>query len=248
MPRAYLFPQLTVNEYPANLGSADAEYLVTAGDSLDYVVKTCRRHQAMPISELLSHNIADACGVPTPQFTLVQLMNGDVGFGSQWDDSAIKDQAIRNSIVTAIPGSPVLAAQFSGIYVLDLFLHNDDRHLGNYLFVSTNQGVGVKAYDFSRSLFFHGWPPPQLPLDPHSNTVQCYRSLRVGYPFDPAVGKEAIRRLRGIDSPRVARWLEEAPTEWMSDSSRREFVSWWQSEALTRLDTISKGLGDGSLL
>ena len=44
MPRANLFEIETVIEDPANLNTADAEYVVTASDSMDYVVKTPHRH------------------------------------------------------------------------------------------------------------------------------------------------------------------------------------------------------------
>ena len=135
MPRAYLFPQRTINEYPANLGSADAELMVTAEDGMDYVVKTTKKIAAIPASEWVCQNLADACGIPTPQFSQIQLMSGDVGFGSQWDESAIKDQATRNQVVSAIPGLPLLAEMFSAIYAIDLFTFNTDRHLGNYFFV-----------------------------------------------------------------------------------------------------------------
>ena len=105
---------------------------MTAEDGMDYVIKTRKKMAGLPASEWVCHNLADACGIPTPQYAQIQLMNGEIGFGSQWDESVVKDQATRNLIVTSIPGLPNLAGMFSAIYVIDLFSYNSDRHAGNY--------------------------------------------------------------------------------------------------------------------
>ena len=248
MPKAYLFAQRTINEYPANLGSADAEYIVTAEDGMDYVVKTTKKIFGVPASEWICQNLADACGIPTPQFSQIELRNGDLGFGSQWDESAIKDQATRNQIVLAVPGLPILADMFSAIYVLDLFSFNVDRHLGNYFFVRTNLGVGVKAYDFSRAFYSLGWPIPAPPLPSNCHTVACYRSLKVGYPLSPPIAAETLRRIAAVPQATVQSWLDEMPTSWMSDAQKAETVKWWTTELPQRLANILLGLKNGTLL
>jgi hypothetical protein len=249
VPRAYLFDVVrTIREDPARLNSADAEYVVTGEDGMDYVVKTTSKHPGIPASEWLAHNIADACGIPTPQYALIELNDGRLGFGSQWDMSAVTDQAIRNHVTTAIPGVAGLAAQFSAIYALDLIIHNDDRHLGNYFIVKTQRDYGVKAYDFSRALFYQGWPMPQLPLKPTCNTVSCYRSLQVGYPYDKKIGAELIRRVRKIPSKQIKEWLDDSPKDWISAARKAEVHDWWDDGAQERLQEVERGLNDGTLL
>src|SRR5688572_25381694 len=137
MPRASLFEIDTLLEDPSNLNSADAEYVVTASDSMDYVVKTQKRHPAIPASEWICHRLAEECGVPTPQFAIIRLRDGTAGFGSQWDSSIVANLDVINSVVITIPGIPNLAPIFSAIYVLDLFVFNVDRHINNYFFVRT---------------------------------------------------------------------------------------------------------------
>src|SRR5690348_10597490 len=104
MPRASLFEIETVIEDPANLNSADADYVVTASDSMDYVVKTPRRHPSVPASEWICHRLAEVCGIPTPQFGIIRMRSGVTGFGSQWDSSIVTNQSLVNSVLTAIPG------------------------------------------------------------------------------------------------------------------------------------------------
>lgn len=178
MPRAYLFNVRTIREDPANLNSADAEFIVTGEDGMDYVVKTTKKHPGIPASEWIGHNFADACGIPTPQYALIELADKRIGFGSQWDASAFVDPTVRAAVIGAGTKLAPLAAVFSSIFALDQFVYNDDRHFGNYFLVSTGRSVGVKAYDFSRALLYHGWPPPPLPLPPTCHTmVTCPGSL-----------------------------------------------------------------------
>lgn len=249
MPRAYLFEQAALNEYPTNLGSADAEYIVTAEDGMDYVVKTTHKHPSIPFSEWIGHSLADACGIPTPQFTVIKLMNGTMGFGSQWDSSAVDRHGVLTKVTTVpVPGPQSLARMFSAIYALDLVLYNCDRHLGNYFFVQTNKGVAVKAYDFSRALFFNAWPLPSLPMDKHCNTVACYSSLRVSYPFDIAAADQVLKQISSIPKLRVEEWIGQIPEDWISTASRTKFTTWWESNLPSLLVDVSEGLRDGRYL
>lgn len=248
MPRAHLFDVVrTIREDPANLNSADAEFIVSAEDSMDYVVKTTRKQPGIPASEWICHQLADACRIATPQYAQIELQDGRIGFGSQWDSSATTDQVTRTRIAMAIPGLPGLAAQFSAIYVLDLFVHNVDRHLGNYFFVKTRQGYGVKAFDFSQALFYHGWQIPGLPLN-HCNTLSCYRSLRVSYQYDKQAGAELIRCLRRLPLVQLRQWLDEMPPAWLSATRKARFTDWWDNEAGQRLLLIERGLSNGTYL
>jgi HipA-like protein len=248
MPRAYLnYVQRTINEYPPNWGTADAEYLVTADDGMDYVVKTIRKHPEMPAAEWMCHNIADSCGIATPQYTFIELMNGDVGFGSQWDESTV-DLATKTAVASAIPGDSLLAKRFSAIYAIDQFAHNQDRHFNNYFFVRTNTGIGVKAYDFSRGLHVNGWPLPNLPLPRHCNTVTCYSALRVGYPFSKPSALEVVHGIRSIDHTTIENWLNEMPASWMDNGTKLQFVDWWKSAVPLRIGDLTKGIEDESIL
>jgi hypothetical protein len=215
---------------------------------MDYVIKTVRKHKGIPASEWLCHHVADACGISTPQFAIVQLSDGRLGFGSQWDSSSVSDHGTRQKILTEIPGVTGLAAKFSAIYVLDLFVHNDDQHEGNYFFVKTRGGHGVKAYDFSRAMLYHGWPMAALPLPRACNTMRCFSALRVGYPFDATAVRETIRRLRGVTPNQVRSWMQEMPDEWLSDHDRVRVYNWWADEADNRIKFIENGLANGTLL
>jgi hypothetical protein len=248
MPKCSLFPLRTISEDPANLNSADAELIVTAEDGLDYVVKTTRKGATIPAAEWIGQSIADACGIGTPQFAQIQLMDGRIGFGSQWDSSVISDQAIRHQIATAVPGPKPLAEVFSSIYAIDLITYNTDRHFGNYFFVRTNKGIGVKAYDFSRALHYNGWPLPQLPMQLNTNTVNCYRSLKVGYPLETGAVQRCFSKLSSVKLETFESWLDQMPEEWMDQQNKAQFSVWWRQEVPNLMNTISSGLQNGSYL
>jgi hypothetical protein len=248
MPKCSLFPLKTISEDPAHLNSADAELIVTAEDGLDYVVKTTSRSPSIPAAEWIGQSLADACGIGTPQFAQIQLMDGRIGFGSQWDSSVIADQSLRHQIASAIPGEKQLAEIFSAIYAIDLLTYNTDRHFGNYFFVRTAKGIGVKAYDFSRALHYNGWPLPALPMQTNTNTVDCYRSLRVGYPFELLALQRSFAKLGAVKLATFQSWLDQMPEAWMDQSKRSDFVTWWTQEVPSLISNISEGLRNGNYL
>ena len=249
MPRANLFEIETVVEDPANLNSADAEYVVTASDSMDYVVKTQQKHPWVPASEWICHRLAEACGIPTPQFGIIRMRSGVTGFGSQWDGSNVTDQRVINSVLTAIPGQLTLARIFTSIYVLDLFVHNEDRHINNYLFVRTRNSIGVKVYDFSRALLYHGrFPLPALPMQPRTYTVTYGRALRVAYPIVRETVRQTVRRILGVTTASLEQWIGEVPDQWVRESLRRDMLRWWDTESAKRAVVIERGIADGSFL
>ncbi len=248
VPRAYLFTVRTIREDPADLNSADAELIVTADDGMDYVVKTTKRHPGIPASEWLGHHFADACGIPTPQYAIVELADKRLGFGSQWDDSSLRDQGARRAVLEAGAKLAHLGAIFSSIFALDQFVYNDDRHFGNYFLVSTGRSFGVKTYDYSRALLYHGWPPPVPPLKKACNTMACFRALVVGYPYDKAAGAEVIRKLRGLRAEQIRLWLDEMPRDWLSTPKKAQMCDWWNDEAPDRLEVTKKGLANGTFL
>lgn len=218
---------------------------MTAEDGLEYVVKTTRKHAAIPASEWLCHHLADACGIPTPQFTQIELMDGRIGFGSQWDESVVRDQAAISQVTSAIPGSKTLAKVFTQIYVLDLFAYNCDRHLGNYFFVKTKSGIGVKAYDFSRALIYNGWPMPSLPLPLGCATLSCYSSLRVGYPFEQSAADAATQKLSNVKQTELESWIGDMPAAWLAAQQRTALSDWWNISCPAFLQDISEGLRNG---
>jgi HipA-like protein len=249
VPRAYLFNVRTIQEDPAHLNSADAELIVTGEDGMDYVVKTTTKHPGIPASEWIGHSLADACGIPTPQYAFIELADQRIGFGSQWDASALTDPVLRTKVfLTAGAKLQHLAIVFSSIFALDQFVYNDDRHANNYFLVATGRSYGVKAYDFSRALLYHGWPPPALPLPPGCNTIGCYRALRVGYPYDPAGGEEVIRKLKGLSATVIRQWLNDMPSVWLTAAKKAQFCDWWENDGQDRLEEARKGLGNGTFL
>ncbi|MEP9349370.1 hypothetical protein [Xanthobacter sp. KR7-225] len=71
-----------------------------------------------------------------------------------------------------------LAPTISRILAYDLFIHNVDRHLTNYVVRRQYSGHAVLAFDYSQAWLFSGFPLPALPLHHQTNTIQALRAMR----------------------------------------------------------------------
>jgi hypothetical protein len=242
------FPVRLVQVDPANLGTADAAFFGQGDNGLDYCVKTVAKTPAVPAAELLCHLLAEECGLAVPQFDLVELPDGTIAFGSVWDGTALSRQETVRVLIGQLAGRQI-ARNLSRIYAFDLFVHNTDRHMGNYLCVAgRNPGHALKCYDFSRALTSHGWPIPRLPMRYTDNTVRVGRQLRKIHPVDFGEIATVLDRLLAVTSATFERFVEGVPQPWLDMTTRQSILKWWESGRERRVEQIREGVKDGSLL
>ena len=137
-------------------------------------------------------------------------------FGSQWIAGG-QDFTVALSRVS----NPDL---FSQIFGVDWFVHNHDRHLGNYLYIEIQGDVILRPMDFSRSWKHHGWPLPNLPLN-SCNTLQCkpFWQTHFGYTKPDAV----LDRIDALPDEWMERTLDVLPPAWINDAERADLIRWW---------------------
>jgi hypothetical protein len=233
---------------PANLNTADAACFGVGDNGLDYMIKTVAKAPAAPAAELICHAIAEESGIPVPQYDVVMLRDGSLGFGSVWDAGALKDQASSQRVLFgSAPGKSIDAA-LARIFVLDMFVHNVDRHAGNYLCVSgRTPGYSLKAFDFSRAFTFHGWPLPTLPMDARAHTITVIRALHRSRKFDLVSAEGVLTRIEALQFAWFKQVLEQVPVSWLPAAVRKRILTWWANGRTARVQTIRQGAKNASL-
>lgn len=233
---------------PANLGSADADLIGMGDDGFDYVIKTVEKTPNVPASEWFCHRLSDCCSIVVPQYSILNIRGKKPAFGSRYDSAIEKDGQVIIDILSGRAKANILSERLSAIYAFDLFVHNDDRHFGNYMFTKAMNGYSVKAFDFSRAWLHHGWPLPNLPLQT-CRTVDCFRDLIKHHKFDLKAAEVILDRLSGLNVGLIQEIHNEMPVEWLSKPSRNNIIKWWSSkDRIKRIEFVRGGLKDGTLL
>lgn len=247
-----LFPRKVLRLDPPQKRTADALGEAEADDNHRYVVKGDAHNRRVRASEWLCSRVAEAVGIGVPQVALLEMPDQSIVFGSRRLAGVAGEIHTQAYLLTsnypqmAVPVVPV-AYTLSAIYVFDMMIHNDDRHLGNYLAVAESGTYRLFAYDFSRALFW-AWPWNGFPAA-GTNTINVGRLLRSKHPFDMAAAEAVLDRLGALPPSTVERFVREMPGDWLPDPAQTEFIAWWSGpDRNARVATLRKGLKDGSLL
>jgi len=246
---ASLIPLNVVQLDPSNLGSADCDYIGRADDGMEYAIKTISKNPLTPAAEWFCHGLAALCHIAIPQYEKLTMPDKSLAFGSQWDGAAVNDPKTRQDIINGTVPTGHLSKQLSVILAFDLFVYNTDRHIGNYLFVSSKSGYAVRAFDFSRAWTSNGWPLPSLLLPSTSSTLNTYNGLKTKHAFDLAVAKELLEKLRAIPNSAIKSIVDDIPNQWIADPLKSQLGIWWDSaDRITRIDGIQKELENGRVI
>ncbi len=204
--------------------SADADFIAVCEQSTEqYLCKGQKKARHLPSTEWICSSLARDIGLPTPPFEIIELKSdpGVYLFGSQWlagsEDCLTAWQKVHNSEL------------FSRIYGVDVFTHNDDRHLGNYLYINILGEITLKPIDFSRSWRHHGWPMPDPPLQSDCNTIMTKAVWEERFVYEkPSSVLESISKL---PTEWMSATLSTLPEQWLSDVERNYMIEWWVSPA-----------------
>jgi hypothetical protein len=250
--QGHLFYRKALIEYPPSSSTADSLGEVEADDYHRYYIKGDAHGRSVRASEWICTHIAEEVRVGAPAPMVVELASGGLVFGSRRiagsADITITAAYLTSQTVSNLsPASTGLGPILSGIYALDLFLHNDDRHLGNYLSVDDNGVRRLYAFDFSRALFW-AWPWSGFPPK-GCNTRICGEVLRALHGFDTVAATAIIDRIAALPLSTVEGFMNRMPSDWLTEQKRSDFSIWWENGARQqRLDALRAGISDGSLL
>ena len=236
-----MFARKAVIEYPKITQSADASGEVEADDGHRYVTKpdSAFGHR-IRASEWICTHIAEQVHIGAPTPMVIERSDGTTEFGSRII-SGVADNATTQAFLTTQSegnletGVKGVRRIFSGIFALDMFLFNDDRHFGNYLSVDVSGVRRMYAFDFSRALFFN-WPLDGFPAkksETHYGThTRNYGATLMdlhGFDFDEAYA--VIDRLEKISLGYLKGVVSQIPSDWLSQEETEQFFAWWDSSA-----------------
>ena len=247
-----LFCRKAIIEFPPKQQTADSLGEVEADDNCLYYIKGDAQGRSVRASEWICTQIAEAIGIAAPAPVAIELQNGTTVFGSR-RIAGVADAAITSAYLTSPSVSNAgiqaqgLKSLLSKIYVLDMFLNNGDRHLGNYLSVDDNGVRRLYAFDFSRALFWE-WPWVGYPAA-NLHTRIWGSALRRLHGFDIAAANLTLAGLGALAPAAVEGFIKQMPEDWISVAQRSQFMTAWTDGTFhSRLDGLRKGFIDGSLL
>lgn len=219
-------------------------------DNVEYVVKDTIGDPQRPHNEWFCTRLAGAVGIVCPPCCPIEDEAGQLLFGSRCEGGVAGtpwlDMVVRGEIDKA-----TISSVLSRILAFDHFVHNDDRHLGNYLVRATKNGWVMLAMDFSRAWSFHGFPPAALPFTAMQKTWIGHQKLKreLGDFVDISEVNVVLDALLSVKTSDIGNILDQQPNNWLTRSRKNDIVAWWKSaERPRRIEAIRKGIGDGSYL
>jgi hypothetical protein len=239
-----LFPVDILTEYPNNQGSADLKLIINGRDGRDYAVKKPTDGKGrVPASELLCYELAYRVTIPTPNWAYINLADGDTGFGSIWEGGVMNVNHISQVLQILQYQIKVnnLKNFLSRLYAFDIFVNNDDRHWGNYLWrESFDKSFIALAFDFSRACFETGHDGYDA-LHPDCNTQKSFTLINLTMNYDRAEAIQCLDAILRIPIEDIEEILNSMPPSWMSTKEKSNYIKWWSSSARAERIEIIRG-------
>lgn len=221
-----LLPVKLVDEQPPEPGkSKDLLWIGLDEQDRRYALKTVEKSNPyLPLTEWLCYHLCGLAGITTPDFSIVIRLDGSPAFGSRWEESAKEFSAGKVSDVELIGWLAKSKSDIAGMFALDAFMPNEDRHLGNMLFVQTGPRLRALAFDWSRTKLFEPWPWPS-----GCNSAQTWAWLRSLAQADTPAVQDKMQRLQAITHTQVFDILQAAPEPWRGNLDVHAAAQWWQT-------------------
>jgi hypothetical protein len=235
---------------PQGLATADATGICRCDDGCDYVVKNGSKSPCTPRGEWFCTRLAEMVGIPSPPCTVIEQDDGVLAFGSRWEGGVARDSwwdMVKKGDIALTD----VSAALSRIYAFDHFVHNEDRHLKNFLVREQRSGWLVLAFDYSRAWLWNGMPLPPLPFQADKKTIMARRYLcqELGEYIDKSETDRTLKRLAEIQDSQILHVINGHPKPWLSSGQRDTIVTWWNSNDRTeRIEQIRQGIHDGTYL
>jgi len=230
-----LLPVQPVDEQPYERG-LDKDLLWTGSDEQDrrYALKTVEAsNPLLPLTEWLCYHLCAQIGVLTPAYAVVLRIDGSLAFGSQWESNARQFSPGRVSDAQFTTWVHETRVDISGMFALDAFMPNEDRHFRNMLFVDTGARLRALAFDWSRTRIFSPWPWPR-----ESKSWSSWNWLVNQKLHDLSALKAKLGRACEITGDRIAVILNAAPVEWRRNFDIDAAAIWWDANKAERSDHV----------
>lgn len=217
--------------------TAAADFIGIDEDSTHrWLCKGQGRHPMVPATEWICSHLSMACGLPVPPFGVIELQAqpGVPYFGSQWQGGALEFLQVMGRI-----SNP---AVFERTHAVDLFVHNTDRHSGNYLYLELAGDIVARVIDFSHALMVMGWPLPDLPMA-SCNTTRELPNLLAQNTAAYQRPDDIIACIAALPADWMHNTLVTMPAPWLNAAQRKDLAQWWSGSArVNRLNAAKSSL------
>ncbi|PPC77950.1 hypothetical protein C4K68_07850 [Pokkaliibacter plantistimulans] len=248
MPDQQSFFPVDIVEYsPSDGSTVHLKRFATGSDGQEYAVKGMMDGENSPVAVVYSNQIptsewfctklADKCNLPTaPCKILRDPETGEYFFGSRLEHAIKKGQLDVINFLNLLKGSNLhFRRQLVAIYAFDLFIHNIDRHVNNYLYVNGTVGTSLIAFDFSLSCFVMGWPLDIDEQSPPTNKTRLVwdQIIKKNITFTDdcyLTARNVLQCLENIPADFIESILEEIPVTWKDPALHECLVNWWKSD------------------
>ncbi len=202
-----------------------------AEDGFDYAVKSQAEHPMLPFSEWFCYQLSQAIGMSCPSPAILVMPDGSRAFGSRIE-SGLADLQKEQQQSGSPPNLEACAGKLSAAYAMDLFIGNEDRHFGNFLFKRNSLNrLCFMPIDYSHAWWVRGWPLANITGKSCATTVHIQILQALGFWRTPDA-LFALGTLSQLSQETIARWLNEMPQDWLSGRDRDTLVTWWSSEEM----------------
>lgn len=231
-----LFPIQIVREEDFT-GTAHLKHLGYARNGERYALKTLEDHPLLPITEWFCYRLCHDVGIPTPGFAIVSRPDDSLALGSRIDADTVLLGSITANPMGTWAWVRMLSKPLSGIFGLDYFLPNPDRHLNNVL-CRPGPGNALIALAFDWSLVpalgdtpvFSKWPWAAT-----CNSAVVVGGMKAQGIWDHVAASRSLSAIAQIQAETVRSYLDSAPEEWRRTPGLVDaIVSWWATEAPVR--------------
>lgn len=232
-------PVKLVMEEPNTNGGRDLTCVGYTANKIKYAVKRLDDDKLLPLSEWIGYKLCELVGILTPDYSVLECLDGSLAFGSRWEDDSKQIYSFEPAFKVNFVYEN--APEMSRIFALDIFYGNEDRHFGNFISTRRAGEDVLLAMDFSRagpvisSPFGHNSLPinckTSICMDVLKNTIP--RSIFDDKKFTEC--KTIIEKLTKIDMGII---LDSAPKEWFIGVSKDDILNWWDTGFKARVDEI----------
>lgn len=182
-----------------------------------------------PLIEWFCYRLCDALRIAQPGYAVCQTPDGELVFGSRWEEDAWQFMPQRHTTLELEARMREAAQDIASMLVVDAFLPNDDRHVCNILFRRIGQRWRALAFDWSRARWFEPWP-----WENDCNSEQVVLWLRSLGLLDDQAARRCAQAIESLGASVVLDALMTAPEPWRDNFDPRAAGDWWQQNAAAR--------------
>jgi len=223
---SFLYPKIkTLQKYDK---TKDLKCVGYTQDKVRWAVKRETDKPGVPLAEWIAHHLCRYASIPTPEFSIVECPNGELAFGSRWEQQF-------EQIGNATPQARVIelltdhAAEISAIHGVDIATVNPDRHAGNFLFVPRADSTLCLAFDFSQAYPTHSHPFG-TPL-PACSTLKIIVDVLQNFlgKFDHTLASTTLARVKTMPRDEFKNVIDSAPPEWFTITTALQITQAWDN-------------------